>query len=96
MPIMDVELNRIWLFPKRLRDHALGQCRVPRSCGCLLWPEGLRRYGARWTSAHWTTRWSVARPRAIADGNNCAYDARVSFTLTDWRRGHDKYAAALS
>ena len=23
MPIMDVELNRIWLFPKRLRDHAL-------------------------------------------------------------------------
>jgi hypothetical protein len=25
MPIMGVELTRIWLFPKRLRDHALGQ-----------------------------------------------------------------------
>ena len=23
MPIMGVELTRIWLFPKRLRDHAL-------------------------------------------------------------------------
>jgi DHA1 family inner membrane transport protein len=26
---MDVELNRIWLFPKRLRDHALGPLLVP-------------------------------------------------------------------
>ena len=28
MPIMDVELNRIWLFPKRLRDHALASAYV--------------------------------------------------------------------
>ena len=27
MPIMGVELTRIWLFPKRLRDHALGVLR---------------------------------------------------------------------
>ena len=33
---------------------------------------------------------------ACADGNNCAYDARMSFTLTDWGWDHDKYAAALS
>src|SRR5215510_14114740 len=25
MPIMGVWLKRIWLFPKRLRDHALGR-----------------------------------------------------------------------
>ena len=25
MPIMGVKRNRIWLFPKRLRDHALGK-----------------------------------------------------------------------
>jgi len=33
---------------------------------------------------------------ACADGNDCSCDARMSFTLTDWRRDHDKYAASLS
>src|SRR5262245_63155878 len=32
MPIMAVELNRIWLFPKRLRDHALGTARLVCYC----------------------------------------------------------------